>query len=39
VHVRPAVEPVIRHVIDNAKIEKIDNSMTIKAGTPNSPDC
>jgi len=38
VHVRAAVGPVIRHVIDNAKIEKLDNSMTIIAGTPKTPD-
>jgi biotin operon repressor/anti-sigma regulatory factor (Ser/Thr protein kinase) len=41
VNVRTAVEPMIRHVLDNAKMQRIDNSLTIgaersmgKGGTP-----
>jgi biotin operon repressor len=32
VNVRAAVEPMIRHVIDNAKMQRIDNSLTISIG-------
>lgn len=37
VNVRPTVEAMVRHVIDNNKIAKVDNSLTITTGKSNSP--